>query len=142
VRGVEIIKSLLEAFNRRDAEAIIALQHPEAEFVPVTAAMEGRVYSTPEEIREFIRAIDLDWDVFQTYPEEFFEIGDRALALGSWRARGRGSGLDFDSYSCGWVVSVRDGLAYRWRTYTDRAEAVEALGVGESRLADHRVDPP
>jgi ketosteroid isomerase-like protein len=139
--GAEIIKGILEAFNRRDAEAMIALQHPEAEFVPITAAMEGRVYRRPDEIREFIRSIELDWELFQTYPEEYFEVEDRALALGTWRARGRGSGLELDSHSGGWFVSVRDGLAHRWRTFTDRAEALEALGVDQARLADHRVHP-
>jgi ketosteroid isomerase-like protein len=139
--AAEITKRNLEAFNRRDTEAMIALQHPEIEFVPITAAMEGRIYRGPDETREFVRGLELDWEVFETRPEEFYERGDRALALGTWYARGRGSRLELLTERGGWLAEIRDGLIYRWRTYTDRAEAIAAFGVEPSELDDCRVDP-
>ena len=63
--SAELVKRWLEAFNRRDEDAMIALSHPEIEFVPITAAMEGRVYCSPEETRDFLRSIELDWEVFE-----------------------------------------------------------------------------
>jgi ketosteroid isomerase-like protein len=141
--GAEIVKRWLQAFNDRDQEAMIALAHREVEFVPITASMEGRIYRTPDEMREFLRAIDLDWEVFETRPEEFYEVGDQALALGTWRARGRGSGLELESYRGAWLATIRDGLVYRWRTFTDPAEALAAVGVSEpGELAEHRAYPP
>jgi ketosteroid isomerase-like protein len=139
--GAEIVKRWLQAFNRRDGDAMIALQHPEIEFVPITAAMEGRVYRSPDETRDFLRSLELDWEVFETEPQEFYEVGDRALALGTWRARGRASGLELGSQRGGWLATIREGLVYRFRTYTERAEALDALGVSEGELAEHRVYP-
>jgi ketosteroid isomerase-like protein len=34
-----------------------------------------------------------------------------------------------------WVVEVRDGRIGRWQTYTDRQEALDAVGL-ERRLKD------
>jgi ketosteroid isomerase-like protein len=137
-----IVKRWLEAFNDRDEEAMIALAHPEIEFVPITAAMEGHVYRSPDETREFLRSIELDWEFFETRPEEFYEVGDWVLALGTWRAKGRGSGLELESHPGGWLATIRDGLVYRWRTYTDPAEALAAVGASERQeLAEHRVYP-
>lgn len=121
---------------------MIALQHSEIEFVPTTAAMEGRVYRSPEETREFLRALELDWEVFETHPERFYEVSDRALALGTFHARGRASGVEIPSQRVGWRITVRDGLVYRWRTYTDEAEVMDAIGMTEEQLTEHRVDPP
>ena len=142
MNGAELIKRWLEAFNSRDEEAMIALQHPDIEFVPTTAAMEGRVYRTPEETREFLRSLELDWEVFETHPERYYEVGDRALAVGTFHARGRGSGVEIPSQRVGWLVTVRDGLVHRWRTYTDPAEALDAIGMSEEQLAEHTVNPP
>jgi ketosteroid isomerase-like protein len=141
MEGAEIVKRWLQAFNRRDGDTMIALQHPEIEFVPITAAMEGRVYRSPDETRDFLRSLELDWEVFETEPQEFYEMGDRALALGTWRARGRASGLELGSQPGGWLATIRDGLVYRFRTYTERAEALDALGVSEGELAAYRVYP-
>jgi ketosteroid isomerase-like protein len=142
VEGAVLIKRWLEAFNSRDAEAMIALQHPDIEFVPTTAAMEGRVYRSPEETRQFLRSLELDWEVFETHPERFYELGDRAFALGTFHALGRASGVEIPSQRVGWLVTVRDGLVYRWRTYTDEAEALDAVGMSEEQLGKHRVHPP
>jgi len=104
--------------------------------------MEGRVYRSPEETREFLGALELDWEVFETHPERFYEVGDRALALCTFHARGRASGVEIPSQRVGWLITVRDGLVYRWRTYTDEAGAMAAIGMTEEQLAEHRVDPP
>jgi ketosteroid isomerase-like protein len=141
--GAEIVKRWLQAFNDRDGTAMIALAHSEVEFAPITAAMEGRVYRSPDEIHDFLPSLDLDWEFFETRPQEFYEVGDRALALGTWRAKGRGSGLELESHPGGWLATIRNGLVYRWRTYTDPAEALAELGVRERReLAEYRVYPP
>ena len=135
-----MVKRALEVFNRRDAEAMVALMHPDTQFVPITAAMEGLVYGR-EEIRDFLRSIELDWEVFEAQPKEFYELGDQALALGTWYARGRESGLELRSQPGAWLATIRDGLIYRWRTYTERADALEALGVSDGELAKHRAYP-
>ena len=140
VRGAELIRHWLDAFNRRDSEAMIALQHPEIEFVPITGMLEGRTYRTPDETREFIRSLELDWECFVCNPETFYEEGDQALALGTWTARGRGSGVELNDHPGAWLITVRDGLVYRWRTHTDVAEALSDMGVSEAELPALLID--
>ena len=62
--------------------------------------------------------------------------------MGTFHARGRGSGVEIPSQRVGWLVTVRDGLVHRWRTYTDPAEALDAIGMSEEQLAEHTVNPP
>jgi ketosteroid isomerase-like protein len=142
MRPAELVKRNLEAFNRRDAEAMLALYDAEIELVPITAAMEGRVLRGPDDVREFLRGIELDWEVFEARPQQFYEGPDWGLALGTWQARGRGSGLELNSQPGAWLARIRGGLIYRWRTHTERAAALEDLGLGEGQLAGFQVDPP
>jgi ketosteroid isomerase-like protein len=92
------------------------------------AALEGRVYRGPEGIREWFEHMREDWEVFETHPEEFHDLGDRVLAFGRWQARARGSGIELNIDTAAWLAQVRDGRIFRWRTFTDRDEAIEAAG--------------
>jgi ketosteroid isomerase-like protein len=126
--SVEIVRSVHEAFNRRDVEAIVAVWDEDAEFRPVTSAFEGAVYRGHEGLRRWMREVDEDWDVFEAHGEEYRDLGDTVLALGRWHARGRGSGIVLDVQTAAWVVRVRDGKVVWFRTFSDRAEAFEAAG--------------
>jgi ketosteroid isomerase-like protein len=139
--GAELIRIFHDAFNRRDIEAMIALQHPEIEFVPITANLEGEVYRTAGQIRAYLRSVPLDWDVFESRAEVFYEKGEQALALGTWVAKGRGSGVTLTAQPAAWHVIVRDGLVYRWHAYSDTAKAIEAFGVDEQNLPALQVQP-
>jgi hypothetical protein len=57
---------------------MIALSHPDMEWVPITAAMEGRVYGRGN-IRDVIRTFDLDWEAFEAQHQEFYELGSPAI---------------------------------------------------------------
>jgi len=61
-------------------------------------------------------------------PEEFRRVGDRILARGYWRARGKESEVEFDVAAM-WVIEVRDGKVAYWQTYTDHGQALAAVGL-------------
>jgi ketosteroid isomerase-like protein len=124
----------LDAFNRRDVDAMLALQHPEIEFIPITANLEGEVYRTPGQIRTYVESVPLHWEVFESKAETFYEKGEQVLATGTWIARGRGSGVTLKAQPAAWHVIVRDGLVYRWHAYSDTAKAIQAFGVDERDL--------
>jgi ketosteroid isomerase-like protein len=132
--NIELVRRLLEGVGRFDADTMISAIQPDYEFVPIMAALEGRVYRGPEGVRKWLSELREDWEIFECCPEEFHDLGDRVIAFGHWRARGRASGVEVDGQAATWVGWFRDGLLCRWRTFTDRTEALEAAGVTEAQL--------
>ena len=57
-------------------------------------------------------------------------VGELAIAVGHIRGKGRETGATIDT-SSGWVAEIRDGLIARFRTYTNRGDALEAAGLSE-----------
>jgi ketosteroid isomerase-like protein len=113
---------------------MVALVHDDVEFVPITAAMEGRVYSGCAGVRQFMEDLDAYWEFFDTHQEEWHDLGDRVVALGRWHARGRASGVEIDGQPAVWLAFIRDGKIARWRTFTDVHEGLEAAGLtGDGR---------
>ena len=127
--NVAIIKEFLDAVSRRDPDGMIALAHDDIEFVPITAAMEGREYTGHEGVRQFIDDVTDHWEFFDTVQEEWHDLDDRVVARGCWHARGRASGVEIDGQPALWLAHVSDGKITRWRTYTDVAEGLEAAGL-------------
>jgi ketosteroid isomerase-like protein len=123
--NVEVARRLHDAFNARDVEALIALVRPDAEWVPIMAKLEGSVYRGHGEMRRWMAEIDAHWEEFRTLPEEFRDLGDRVLSLGTWQARSRTGGVALDGQPGAWLAHFdADGLVFRHETFTDPDEAV------------------
>jgi ketosteroid isomerase-like protein len=132
--NVEIIQQFLGATTRQDVDGMVALMHEDVEFVPITAAMEGRTYSGHAGIRQFMEDLDAYWEFFETIQEEWHDLDDRVVALGCWHARGRASGVEIRGQPAVWLAYIRDGKIARWRTYTDVAEGLEAAGLSKHEV--------
>ena len=62
--------------------------------------------------------------------DDFRDLGDRVLALGTVRAVGKESGVEVEMpYTV--VVTVKDGLVTHFTDYGDREKALEAAGLSE-----------
>jgi ketosteroid isomerase-like protein len=127
--NVEIIQQFLIATTRKDVDGMLALVDDDVEFVPITAAMEGRTYSGHAGVGQFMEDLDAYWEFFDTIQEEWHDLGDHVVALGCWHARGRASGVEIHGQPAVWLAYIRDGKIARWRTYTDVAEGLEAAGL-------------
>jgi ketosteroid isomerase-like protein len=128
--NVEVVRAAMEAFGRRDVAAFRALLAPDAEIVPVRAALEGTVYRGPDPASEYFAAVEESWEDLAWDTEEIRDDADWVLVLGRIRARGRGSGAALDVRAA-WVARFRDGLISGLRVYSDRAEALKAVGLSE-----------
>ncbi|MBN1528473.1 MAG: nuclear transport factor 2 family protein [Thermoleophilaceae bacterium] len=118
-----------ELFNRGDVEgAIEECVHPDIEWVPIT--VEGTVFHGKAGVRQWVDQHFGFWETFELHPEEVLDAGPgRLLVLGSWRAKGRGSGLGFEKRPAGWLLDFRDGKVVRMETFTEIQAAMEAAGL-------------
>ena len=131
--NVEVFKRGVEASNRRDVEAVLEELDPEVEWHPAMAALLGgktTVFRGHEGVREMLRELD---EAFAEIHMEFSEIrdlGERIVAIGRRRARGRVSGAETETPLC-YVIEVKNGKAIRIQSYLDPREALEAAGLSE-----------
>jgi ketosteroid isomerase-like protein len=91
-------------------------------------AGETTVYRGHEGVRNLFREVD---DAFVDLLFETLEIrdlGDRGVAIGQWRARGRESGIETES-RLAFLFELRDGKAVRVWEYLDPHAALKAAEV-------------
>jgi ketosteroid isomerase-like protein len=133
--NVEIARRIFEAFHRTFTEGtddLYALLDPDVEWIPIMALLEGTTYHGHEGAWQWIEDVKRDWATFEARPEDFRDLGDdRVLALGSWRARGRGGDVLLDFPQAGWLGQYRKGKLVRMQTFTERKKALEAAGLRE-----------
>jgi ketosteroid isomerase-like protein len=68
-----------------------------------------------------------EWDDYQLMPEAFVDRGDRVVVTVRLRGRGRGSGVEIAARFYD-VYTLRDGKIVRMDQFTERSEALEAVG--------------
>jgi ketosteroid isomerase-like protein len=136
--NVDIVRRAFEAFNRTyaagttDLSEFLDFLDPDVEWVPIMAILEGTIYHRHEGMRQWIEDVKRDWAAFEPRPEEFRDLGDdRVLALGSWRARGRGGDVLLDIPQAAWLIQLRNGKIVRLQTFTERNKALEVAGLRE-----------
>jgi ketosteroid isomerase-like protein len=136
--NVDTFKRGLDAYNRRDLDALLEELDPEVEWHPALAALLGgerTVFHGHQGVRESIQEEDEALSVYQLEVSKIRDLGNRVLATGRIRARGRGSGAEIESPF--YVLSESKGTkgkgtrAIRLSTYFDRNEALEAAGLRE-----------
>src|SRR5450631_2767063 len=126
--NVETMRAAIDAFNRRDGDGFGAVLANDAEIVPVRAALEGTVYRGPSAATQYCTAVEESWENLTWEVEEIKDGDSWVLALGRIRGRGRGSGAAIDAKGA-WLARFRDGLVTNFRTYPDRRDALEAVGL-------------
>ena len=124
------LRTVIDAFNKREGTAFDRLLAADAEIVPVRAALEGTTYRGNSAGSQYCSAVDETWESLRWEVDEIRGIDELAIAVGHIRGKGRETGATIDT-SSGWVAQFRDGLITRFRTYTSREDALEAAGLSE-----------
>src|ERR1700730_6467853 len=98
--GVEIVKRGIDAFNRRDVEALADVVTPDFEWFPaLPSTVEGARFSGyrgREGSERYYEALRSAWQGLRVLGNEFRDLGDSVLVLGRADGRGRGSGVEVD----------------------------------------------
>jgi ketosteroid isomerase-like protein len=131
--NVEAFKRGNEAYNRRDVEALLKDLDPAVEWHPALDVLlggEAAVYRGHEGVRELLRSTDETLGEIHAEFSRIQDLGDRVIAIGRLRTRGKESGIETES-PLGYVAKFKDGKVIQIRTYLDPEAALEAAGLRE-----------
>jgi ketosteroid isomerase-like protein len=131
--NVEVFKRGADAYNRRDAGAFLEDAHPDVEWRPVFQTLLGggaTVFRGHDAIRRMFREVDESLAAIDAEWSDIRDLGERVVATGRLRIRGRESGVETES-PLGIVVDFSEGKVLRVQTFLDPAQALDAAGLSE-----------
>jgi ketosteroid isomerase-like protein len=120
---VEIVRRAIDAWNRRDIEALIALGDPESEYVNSPTAVEPGTRHGPDEISAVMRA---QWDLLtdgRWEIDRIYDRGEQVIALG--RVSRRMPGSD---------ARLEDRVLVSWKIRSGKIVRTEVLGFGRDEV--------
>jgi ketosteroid isomerase-like protein len=132
--NVEIVRRIYQASTRRDAESLFALYDSEVEWDVTRSQMArlvgGSVYFGHDGLRDFFRTYHDAWETVEYEAEALIDHGDQVISVDIERARGRASGVatEMTQYA---VWTIRDGRVIRVAWFSNREDALEAVGLAE-----------
>jgi ketosteroid isomerase-like protein len=128
-RNVEIVRRVYEGFNENGMPDFRLLD-PEVEWHTSDRALEQGPYHGHEGVRAFLSSGADVWTEAMAHPEEFIQAGERVLVRITLRTRGKASGIQSeDRFFQVW--QLRQGRIVELRVYSNRAEALQAVGLEE-----------
>jgi ketosteroid isomerase-like protein len=129
--NIAVVRAVIEAQRREDWEAFPDLYDPEIEWEDVSGLWGD--WGTRRGFEDVRNAWITWFEAFEQVEfaiESVFDAGDDVLTSLRMSGRGRGSGLPVEQRITV-VWTVRGGRVVRVRAYRERAEALEATGLGE-----------
>jgi ketosteroid isomerase-like protein len=128
--NVAVMRTWIEAYNRGDMEALLAVAHPDFEFRS-SGVFPGidSVYKGHAGFKRFFEDFTDTWESFGVVVDELRDCGERALLLGVFEGRGR-EGLEVRRPTAS-VWTFRDGLVLVIQNHEGRSQALEAVGLRE-----------
>jgi len=138
--NVEVVRAVIE-LNRSanlhgegseaHIESMLALWDAAGEYTSVMASVDSMTYRGHDELRRYLGDLAEGLEDWRSEIEEIREAGpDTVFASIRTRVVGRGSGAPVEA-QLGVVFVLSEGKIVRGRTYPTRAEALEAVGLGE-----------
>ena len=125
----------MEAFNRRDLDAVVLGWDPEFEYRPdrdwVAAGLVEPCYRGLENYRRYVATADEVWDGENFLePVELIDLGERIVVLAHARMRAQASGVPLtEAYAS--IITLKDGRPVLIQERYDHDEALRAVGVSE-----------
>ena len=129
--NVELQHRVIDAFNRRDLDAYLALADHDLEFTPYEVWVQGG-----QPYRGHVGVQSWWEETFEVLPNlkaevyEVRDLGDRTFVRGCLRGEGAGSGAPIERTM--WLVAEwRDRKMVWWGSFGSETEALEAARLRE-----------
>jgi ketosteroid isomerase-like protein len=138
-RAHDLVERLFDAFNRRDADEMIALCDERMEFFTVTGEEVGRgsPYMGTDGLSTYLDDVATVWEELLVTPTEVEAAGDAILVRGRVYLRSRGLGIR--DLPTAWIWELEKGRFVRGQVFIDPGEAVERFS--RAARSGQRPDP-
>lgn len=125
--NVALVRSVMEAYDRRDLEAMTPLLAEDVELVEWPNSPDAKTFHGRAAAGKAVAQWDEVWDELKSEVTEARDLGDgRVFITARTRARGKGSSVEVETN--GWAIyTLRDGKVSRIQFFIDEDEAREAL---------------
>jgi ketosteroid isomerase-like protein len=129
--NLEPAREAIDAFNRRDLDAYLALMEPDVELTPYERVLEGLgPYRGHDGVRTWWRETLAALPDLRAELDQLRDLGDMVFAGGRLHGTGALSGAPIERAF--WIaLQVRDRKAVSWHTFASKAEALKAVGLEE-----------
>jgi ketosteroid isomerase-like protein len=121
--NVEIVRRIVDAWNRRDEEELLALSHPEMEYVNSPTAVEP---GTRHGTNELLAVVRMQWEILldgRAEIDRIYDRGEEIFVLARFSRRmPEGDAWIEDRSLVSWTI--RDGKVVR----------AEVLGFGKAEV--------
>jgi ketosteroid isomerase-like protein len=133
--NVEVVRAMIEVFNRRDLKALADLSQEDLEIESALTAANlgassyrGGTEAWPRYFADMDESFE-NWGIEEGF--RLLDAGeDRVACLCRLAGEGKTSGAPV-TRSVGIIFTLRHGRAWRIRSYLDPAVALEAAGLSE-----------
>lgn len=127
--NVEMVRGQYEAWRRGNFKEALSAFDQAVEW-DATHFPDGEVYVGHDGVQRFMRRWVGTWEDCELEVERLIDAGDDVVIFSRERGRAKGSGIEIE-HRFGHVFTVRNRKIVRWRGFTDRAKALEAVGLSE-----------
>ena len=120
----ELGRRFVDGFNRRDADALVALCHPELEFLPTVLVGEGAVYHGHEGLRRWVEQLIASGATHEARVRKVRVLDDERFAVLTEVC------VDGDVVSpSAMVARLKDGLIVHVKAYLSDEQTLIGVGV-------------
>ena len=126
--NVALVRRIYEAWWAHGTPAASGLLDPAIEFVNPPEAIEPGTHVGIDPFQRAVERIDELMEGYRVEVEEMTAAGDEVVVIGTIHARGRASGAEIRRRH-GYVWTIRDGRAVRFRWFSEPAAALTAAGL-------------
>jgi ketosteroid isomerase-like protein len=131
VANVTLVRSAIDAYNRRDLDELCALMTEDVELRPPVSELTGAAYVGHSGIARWLHDLEESFAKAQIVPLEVEDLGDRVLALTKFEVEGHGGRVPLGS-ELGLICHIADGRIATWLGFFSHAAAREAAEAGPS----------
>jgi ketosteroid isomerase-like protein len=128
--NVERVYRAMDAFNRRDLDAFLALADPSVEFTPYVVGLEGS-YHGHDGVGQWWRDLFGVFPDWRGEPVDVRDLGDWTLTTLRIGGHGDESGTPVTRLFWQLAKWSTDGKIVQVTHYGDEAQALEAAGLSE-----------
>jgi ketosteroid isomerase-like protein len=126
--NLDVIKAWVDACNRGDVDAALALCDPSIELVEAKT-LPGAVTATGvDAARRYLERFAAHWSEGEWLPEEFQESPDKVFMRARLKLRGRRSGIEVDREWI-YVFTLAHGKLVRQEGFNEREDGLTAAGI-------------